>query len=127
MLRRGLARAAGARRRGGRCSRCWRRRSALAARSDVVLAALVALTALGIAPAQLMTLTERPRALGALVVGPFLVLVALAVAHQPRVLRRDARGRPRARRLIYRSRGGRPGRALGGQRRAGARRPRRVS
>jgi len=52
--------------------------TAVAARSDVVLAALVAFTALGIAPAQLATLGERPIALGALVVAPFLVLVPLA-------------------------------------------------
>jgi BASS family bile acid:Na+ symporter len=51
---------------------------ALAARSDVVLAALVALTALGIAPAQLATLSERRFALGTLVLAPFAVLVPLA-------------------------------------------------
>jgi bile acid:Na+ symporter, BASS family len=52
--------------------------SAVAARSDLVLAALVAFTALGIAPAQLATLNERRIALGALVLAPFVVLPALA-------------------------------------------------
>jgi bile acid:Na+ symporter, BASS family len=52
--------------------------SALAERSDVLLAALVAFTALGIAPGQLLALAERRIALGALVVGPFVVLVPLA-------------------------------------------------
>jgi len=50
---------------------------AFAARSDLVLAALVAFTALGIAPAQLAGLTERKAALAALVVAPFLLLVPL--------------------------------------------------
>jgi bile acid:Na+ symporter, BASS family len=50
----------------------------LAARSDVVLAALVALTALGIAPAQFASVTGRAAALGALVMAPFAVLVPLA-------------------------------------------------
>jgi bile acid:Na+ symporter, BASS family len=52
--------------------------SEVAARSDVVLAALVAFTALGIAPAQLATLSERRIALGALILAPFVVLVGLA-------------------------------------------------
>jgi hypothetical protein len=50
----------------------------LAARSDLVLAALVAFTALGIAPAQLATLRHRAAALVALVVAPFVVLIPLA-------------------------------------------------
>jgi BASS family bile acid:Na+ symporter len=50
----------------------------LATHSDLVLAALVVCTALGIAPAQLAHLTERRVVLGALVIGPFLALVPLA-------------------------------------------------
>jgi bile acid:Na+ symporter, BASS family len=50
----------------------------LTARSDVVLAALVAFTALGIAPAQFASVTDRAGALGALVVAPFVVLAPLA-------------------------------------------------
>ncbi|MEA2249029.1 MAG: hypothetical protein QOH46_3558 [Solirubrobacteraceae bacterium] len=50
----------------------------LAQRSDLVLAALVLLTALGIAPAQLAALTERKAELVALVLAPFAVLVPLA-------------------------------------------------
>ena len=50
----------------------------LAERSDLVLAALVLFTALGIAPAQLVTLRERKAALAALVFVPFVVLVPLA-------------------------------------------------
>jgi sodium/bile acid cotransporter family protein DUF4137 len=54
---------------------------ALAARSDLILAALVIFTALGIAPAQLAGLTERAAApLATLVVAPFVVLVPLAWA-----------------------------------------------
>src|SRR5690242_9410201 len=52
--------------------------STLAKRSDVVLAALVLFTALGIAPAQLATLRERTGPLAALVVAPFAALVPLA-------------------------------------------------
>jgi BASS family bile acid:Na+ symporter len=51
---------------------------ALAQRSDVVLAALVLFTALGIAPAQLATLTAHKRELGVLVAAPFVALVPLA-------------------------------------------------
>lgn len=50
----------------------------LAERSDLVLAALVLLTALSIAPAQLITLRERKAALAALVFVPFVLLVPLA-------------------------------------------------
>jgi BASS family bile acid:Na+ symporter len=51
---------------------------ALAAHSDLVLAALVAFTALGIAPAQLATLADRAGAVAALVGVPFVLLVPLA-------------------------------------------------
>ncbi len=50
----------------------------LAERSDVVLAGLVLLTALGIEPSQLLTLRERVGALAVLVLMPFLVLVPMA-------------------------------------------------
>jgi predicted Na+-dependent transporter len=50
----------------------------LAERSDLVLAALVLFTALGIAPAQLVTLRERKAELAALVFVPFVFLVPLA-------------------------------------------------
>ena len=52
----------------------------LAERSDWALAALVALTALGIAPAQLVILRERKLALAALVLAPFAFLAPLAWA-----------------------------------------------
>ena len=51
---------------------------ALAEHSDLVLAALVLFTALGIAPAQLATLADRKAELGLLVVAPFVALVPLA-------------------------------------------------
>jgi BASS family bile acid:Na+ symporter len=51
---------------------------AVAKRSDLVLAALVLFTALGIAPAQLATLRDRRAALAALVLAPFAVLVPVA-------------------------------------------------
>jgi BASS family bile acid:Na+ symporter len=54
--------------------------SALAERSDWVLAALVLFTALGIAPSQLATLRERTLALAALVLVPFALLAPLAWA-----------------------------------------------
>ena len=53
---------------------------AVAQRSDLVLAALVLFTALGIAPAQLATLRDRRAALAALVLAPFAVLVPTAWA-----------------------------------------------
>ena len=53
---------------------------AVAQRSDLVLAALVLFTALGIAPAQLATLRDRRAALVALVLAPFAVLVPTAWA-----------------------------------------------
>src|SRR5690242_19057914 len=53
---------------------------ALAQRSDLVLAALVLFTTLGIAPAQLESLTAYKLELGVLVVVPFIVLVPLAWA-----------------------------------------------
>jgi hypothetical protein len=53
---------------------------ALAERSDLVLAALVLFTALGIAPSQLATLRERTPALVVLVLAPFLVLAPLGWA-----------------------------------------------
>ena len=53
---------------------------AVAQRSDLVLAALVLFTALGIAPAQLATLRDRRAALAALVLAPFAVLVPVAWA-----------------------------------------------
>src|SRR5215217_452597 len=49
----------------------------LAQHSDVVLAALVLFTALGIAPAQLATLTGHKLQLSVLVVAPFIALVPL--------------------------------------------------
>jgi predicted Na+-dependent transporter len=49
-----------------------------AARGDLVLAVLVALTAFGIAPRELWDLRTRFRAVLALSLGPFLVLVPLA-------------------------------------------------
>jgi BASS family bile acid:Na+ symporter len=52
--------------------------AALAERGDLVLAALVLFTALGIAPAQLATLTGHQRELGVLVAAPFVALVPLA-------------------------------------------------
>jgi predicted Na+-dependent transporter len=51
---------------------------ALAQRSDVVLAALVLFTALGIAPAQLASLTAHKLQLAVLVLAPFIALVPLA-------------------------------------------------
>jgi predicted Na+-dependent transporter len=54
--------------------------SALAKRSDWVLAALVLFTALGIAPSQLATLRQSKLALGALVLAPFALLAPLAWA-----------------------------------------------
>jgi BASS family bile acid:Na+ symporter len=54
--------------------------SALAERSDWVLAALVLFTALGIAPSQLETLRQSMSALGALVLAPFALLAPLAWA-----------------------------------------------
>jgi predicted Na+-dependent transporter len=51
---------------------------ALARRSDLILAALVLFTALGIAPAQLASLTAHKRVLGLLVAAPFVALVPLA-------------------------------------------------
>jgi bile acid:Na+ symporter, BASS family len=51
---------------------------ALAERSDWVLAAFVAFTALGIAPSQLATLRQRQLALAALVLVPFVVLAPFA-------------------------------------------------
>jgi BASS family bile acid:Na+ symporter len=51
---------------------------ALAERSDLLLAALVLFTALGIAPAQLVSLRERKAELGALVLVPVAFLVPLA-------------------------------------------------
>jgi BASS family bile acid:Na+ symporter len=51
---------------------------ALAERSDLLLAGLVLLTALCIAPAQLLTLRERKTALALLVLAPFAFLVPLA-------------------------------------------------
>src|SRR5690348_4370538 len=51
---------------------------ALARHSDLILAALVLFTALGIAPAQLASLTAHKRVLGLLVAAPFVVLVPLA-------------------------------------------------
>ena len=51
---------------------------ALAQRSDLVLAALVLFTALGIAPAQLATLTAHKLELAVLVGAPFVALVPLA-------------------------------------------------
>jgi BASS family bile acid:Na+ symporter len=51
---------------------------AVAQRSDLVLAALVLFTALGIAPAQLATLTAHKAQLALLVVVPFVALVPLA-------------------------------------------------
>jgi predicted Na+-dependent transporter len=54
--------------------------SALAERSDWVLAALVLFTALGIAPSQLATLRQSKLALGALVLAPFALLAPLAWA-----------------------------------------------
>src|SRR5690349_16797896 len=53
---------------------------ALARRSDLVLAALVLFTALGIAPRQLGTLSAHKLELGVLVIAPFVVLVPLAWA-----------------------------------------------
>ena len=50
----------------------------LARRSDLVLAVLVLFTALGIAPAQLASLTAHKRVLGVLVAAPFVALVPLA-------------------------------------------------
>lgn len=52
----------------------------LSRRSDLLLAALVLLTALGIAPGRLVALRTRPRALLALSVGPLLALTGLAWA-----------------------------------------------
>ena len=52
--------------------------TALAERSDLVLAVLVLLTALGIEPSQLLTLRERVGALAVLVLVPFLVLAPVA-------------------------------------------------
>jgi len=52
--------------------------NALARRSDLVLAALVLFTALGIAPARLASLTAHKRVLGVLVAAPFVTLVPLA-------------------------------------------------
>lgn len=51
---------------------------AVAQRSDVVLAALVLFTAMGIAPAQLATLTAHKRQLAVLIAAPFVALVPLA-------------------------------------------------
>jgi len=51
---------------------------ALARHSDLILAALVLCTALGIAPAQLASLAAHKRVLGLLVAAPFVVLVPLA-------------------------------------------------
>jgi predicted Na+-dependent transporter len=51
---------------------------AVAERSDLLLAALVLLTALGIAPRRLEALRRRPGAVVALSLGPLLVLVPLA-------------------------------------------------
>ena len=51
---------------------------ALARHSDLILAALVLCTALGIAPARLASLTAHKRLLGLLVAAPFVVLVPLA-------------------------------------------------
>ena len=51
---------------------------ALAQRSDVVLAALVLFTALGIAPAQLASLAAHKLELGVLVFAPFVALIPLA-------------------------------------------------
>jgi BASS family bile acid:Na+ symporter len=51
---------------------------AVAHRSDVLLAALVLFTALGIAPAQLATLTAHKVQLAVLIAAPFVVLVPLA-------------------------------------------------
>ena len=51
---------------------------ALARHSDLILAALVLFTALGIAPAQLASLAAHKRVLGLLVAAPFVVLVPLA-------------------------------------------------
>jgi predicted Na+-dependent transporter len=51
---------------------------ALAQRSDVVLAALVLFTALGIAPVQLASLTAHKLQLAVLVLAPFVALVPLA-------------------------------------------------
>jgi predicted Na+-dependent transporter len=51
---------------------------ALARRSDLILAALVLFTALGIAPAQLASLTAHKRVLAVLVAAPFVALVPLA-------------------------------------------------
>ena len=50
----------------------------LAERSDVVLAALVLFTAMGIAPAQLASLTAHKLQLAVLVLAPFVALVPLA-------------------------------------------------
>lgn len=50
----------------------------LSERSDLVLAALVLFTALGIQPAQLLGLRRRAGAVTALVVVPFVLLVPLA-------------------------------------------------
>jgi BASS family bile acid:Na+ symporter len=50
----------------------------LAERSDMVLAALVLFTALGIAPSKLLSLRERRLALALLVFAPFVFLVPLA-------------------------------------------------
>lgn len=51
---------------------------ALAERSDIVLAALVLFTALGIAPSRLVGLRERKLALAVLVLAPFAILAPLA-------------------------------------------------
>src|SRR6476659_6266941 len=51
---------------------------AVAERSDLVLAALVLFTALGIAPAQLATLAAHKAQLAMLIGAPFVALVPLA-------------------------------------------------
>jgi BASS family bile acid:Na+ symporter len=52
--------------------------AALAQRSDLLLAALVLFTALGIEPRRLLTLRKRPAVLAVLSVGPFLLLTLVA-------------------------------------------------
>jgi predicted Na+-dependent transporter len=52
--------------------------AAVAGRSDLLLAALVLATALGIEPHRLVALRRRPAAVLALALGPFVLLVPLA-------------------------------------------------
>src|SRR5215211_3770744 len=95
---------------------------ALAERSDLVLAALVLFTALGIPPAELASLRSRTGVVAGLVFAPFALLVPLAWAVS-RLFDDTAReGVLGARRSLNRSRRRGAGRARGRQRGARARR-----